>query len=187
MKLHLGCGKVNIPGFVNVDLSDFPHVDYVSDIRTLPMFEDETVDLIYVSATFQYFDREEGRQCLEEWYRVLKKGGCIMISTVDFDKLLEVYKKTNDMSKIIGPLYGKMPVYDNFGNPSENIYHKTVYNYDDFRNLLEDVGYIDINKYDFRDTIHNKYDDQSQSFFPHMDKQNGIHIMQNIEAFKAKE
>ena len=26
-KLHLGCGKVYIPGFIHVDLMDFDHID----------------------------------------------------------------------------------------------------------------------------------------------------------------
>lgn len=47
MKLHLGCGKRYIPGFVHIDLDDFPHIDYHHGIRTLPMFKDDTVELIY--------------------------------------------------------------------------------------------------------------------------------------------
>ena len=32
MKLHLGCGKRYIPGYVHVDAVDYPHVDQVSSI-----------------------------------------------------------------------------------------------------------------------------------------------------------
>jgi len=46
VKLHLGCGKRYIPGFVHVDLADFPHIDYRSDVRSLPMLKDESADLI---------------------------------------------------------------------------------------------------------------------------------------------
>ena len=184
MKLHLGCGKVNIPGFTNVDISDFPHVDIISDIRSLPMFDDNSVDLIYVSATFQYFDREDGFKCLKEWNRILKKGGSMMISTVDFNQLLKVYNKTGDMNMIVGPLYGKMGVYNDSGNIERKIYHKTVYNSEEFEDILLKSGFTNIEKYDFNNTIHVDYDDQSQSFYPHMDKKNGIHIMQNLRAYK---
>ena len=35
MKLHLGCGKRNIPGFVHIDAVDYPHVDHVSTIDNM--------------------------------------------------------------------------------------------------------------------------------------------------------
>jgi|TARA_R110000851_G_scaffold170756_1_gene317125 predicted SAM-dependent methyltransferase len=185
MKLHLGCGPVNIPGFYNIDLSDHPHIHLKADIKKLPMFENESVELIYVSAVFQYFDRQEGLECLEEWYRILKKGGVLRISTVDFDKLIEVYKKTNtNLSYIIGPLYGKMNVFDSQGQPIEKIYHKTVYNRDEMALILKQCGYTKIENYNWKEHIHNNYDDQSQSYFPHMQKENGIHIMQNLQAIK---
>jgi len=184
MKLHLGCGRINIPGYINVDLSDLPHIHHISDISDLSFIEDQSVDLIYVSATFQYFDRKEGEGCLREWYRVLRDGGCLQISTVDFDKLLEVYAKSGKLESIIGPLYGRMGVYDSGGNCLSYIYHKSVYNKPDFIKMLEKVGFKNIQEYDYRDTIHAKYDDQSQSFYPHMDKENGIHIMQNFKSFK---
>ena len=38
LKLHLGCGKRFIPGFVHVDQVSFPHVDHVTDLRRLDMF-----------------------------------------------------------------------------------------------------------------------------------------------------
>ena len=40
LKLHVGCGKRFIPGFVHVDQVSFPHVDYVQDIRRLENFKD---------------------------------------------------------------------------------------------------------------------------------------------------
>ena len=74
LQLHLGCSKRFIPGFVHIDLADFPHIDYRHDIATLPMFEDGSVDLIYSSHTIEYFDRVEVIAVIEEWCRVLKRG-----------------------------------------------------------------------------------------------------------------
>lgn len=180
-QLHLGCGKRNIPGFINVDIQEYPHIHYKADIKSLPMFEDNSIDLIYTSASFQYFDREEGEKALREWHRVLKKGGILRISTVDFDRLVEVYQKyNNNIDLIIGPMYGKIPLGDDCGY----LYHKIVYNGKAFRELLEKSGFVDIKEYDWRQTIHKDYDDQSQAYVPHMDKEHGILIMQNMEARK---
>ena len=55
LKLHLGCGKRYIPGFVHVDLDDFPHIDHRVSIARLPMFADESAELIYCCHAFEYF------------------------------------------------------------------------------------------------------------------------------------
>lgn len=47
MKLHLGCGKRHIPGFLHIDAIDFPHVDPVTSIDNLSFIADASVDLIY--------------------------------------------------------------------------------------------------------------------------------------------
>lgn len=47
IQLHVGCGKIYLPGFVHVDLRPFPHVDHVAPADKLDMFGDNSVDLIY--------------------------------------------------------------------------------------------------------------------------------------------
>mgnify|MGYP001300099194 CR=1 FL=1 len=46
LKIHLGCGKRHIAGFVHVDQSTFPHVDHVQDIRQLKNFADGSASLL---------------------------------------------------------------------------------------------------------------------------------------------
>jgi len=179
MKLNLGCWHRNIPGFTNIDLCDMPHIHYNSGIDDLSMFEDNSVELIYSSHSFEYFDREEAVLVLNEWRRVLQKGGTLRLAVPDFDKLLIVFEKTGELERIVGPLFGKMTI-----NEDQKIYHKTVYNFKSLSKLLMENGFSDIKRYDWRDTIHKDYDDHSQAYFPHMDKENGILISLNIEATK---
>lgn len=127
MNIHLGCWHRNIPGFINVDLCDMPHIHYKSSIDKLPMFEDNCADLIYSSHSLEYFDRVQVADVLSEWNRVLKVGGILRLAVPDFDKLLEVYKKTGDITKILGPLYGRMEI-TSVNNEKMCLYHKTVYN-----------------------------------------------------------
>ena len=110
MKLHLGCWHRNIPGFVNVDLCDMEHIDYKSNIDDLSMFDDESVSLIYSSHSFEYFNRQKAVEVLIEWSRVLKPRGVLRLAVPDLDSLISVYQKTNQLEKILGPLYGKMDV-----------------------------------------------------------------------------
>ena len=78
----------------------------------------------------------------------------------------------------LGPLYGKMSMGD------ETIYHKTVYDAKSLKELLLSVGMRNISLYDWRDTEHSVFDDHSQAYIPHMDKDNGTLISLNVEAVK---
>ena len=180
MKLHLGCWHRYIPGFIHVDLCDLPHIDYKRSIDDLSIFEDCSAELIYSSHSFEYFDRIQAVDVLKEWRRVLKPGGILRLAVPDFDKLIEVYKLTGELDKILGPLFGRMEITS---IESEMVlYHKTVYTFNSLKKMLEENGYGNVSPYDWKKTIHNGYDDHSQAYFPHMDKENGILISLNIEA-----
>ena len=116
VKLHLGCGNRHLDGYIHIDLDTYPHIDYVQDIRELPMFMDETVDLIYSCGAIQYFDRDEVKIVLKEWRRVLKKNGILRISVPDFESIVKVYLqngKNLDARGILGPLFGKWMIKSN--------------------------------------------------------------------------
>jgi predicted SAM-dependent methyltransferase len=177
IKLHLGCGWRDFgPEWIHIDGGDYSHIDY-KDITTL-LFEDNSVDLIYSSHTIEYFDREEVKILLDEWKRVLKPGGIIRLAVPDFLKLTWVYQETKDLNKILGPLFGKMSMGE------EIIYHKTVYDFNSLKTLLEGIGFSKVKLYNWRQTEHNQFDDHSQAYYPHMNKENGLLISLNIEAIK---
>ena len=109
-KLHLGCGRRFIPGFIHVDLDDFPHIDYRHDVRSLPMFPDNTVKLIYACHVLEYFDRVEVTDVLREWRRVLAPGGTLRVAVPDFAALVRVYQTHGQLDRLVGPLYGRIAV-----------------------------------------------------------------------------
>lgn len=180
IKLHLGCGKRVLPGFVNVDLADFPHIDYRQHIENLDFLEDGCAELIYSSHTLEYFDRIEVRGVLKEWNRVLCHGGVLRLAVPDFGALLEVYLERRELDLILGPLYGRMAI----AGTGRMIYHKTVYDFESLEMLLEECGFGEVRRYDWRDTIHRDCDDHSQAYIPHMDKENGKLISLNVECLK---
>ena len=180
LNLHLGCGKRYIPGFVHVDLDDFPHIDHRSRIDKLPMFEDGSVDLIYCCHAFEYFDRTEAPIVLAEWKRILKPGGILRLAVPDFETLVSVYQRDRKLGEVLGPLYGRMPIHTPDGQ--RVIYHRTAYDYDSLKELCIRCGFRDFRRYDWRQTVHKDFDDFSQAYLPHMDKENGVLISLNVEA-----
>jgi predicted SAM-dependent methyltransferase len=183
LKLHLGCGRRNIPGFVHVDLCNMPHINFKTTIDKLPMFGDNSAKLIYCSHAFQYFDRSEGQRALEEWWRVLEPSGTLRLSVPDFDALLDVYRISGELQRVLGPLYGQMDIETPQGKRA--VYHKTVFNFTHLRAVLQRTGFVNVRRYDWRRTIHKNHDDYSQAYYPHMDKAHGILISLNVEAEKT--
>lgn len=177
IKLHLGCGWRNFGSeWIHIDGGDYEHLDY-SDITKL-LYDDNSVDLIYASHVIEYFDRDEVNYILQEWYRVLKPGGKIRVAVPDFMKLIWVYQDTKDLNRILGPLFGKMPMSD------QTIYHKTVYDFNSLKELLKSLGFNNIISYNWKETDHSQHDDHSQAYYPHMEKENGLLISLNVEATK---
>lgn len=180
-KVHLGCGEKFLPGYTHVDLADFDHIDFKHDIKSLPMFENESIDVIYSSHTFEYFDREEAIKALNAWRRVLKSGGILRLAVPNFEALIDVYLQTNEIERVIGPLYGRWKI------PGSNkiVYHKTVYDFKSLSNLLESNGFNNVRLWDWKEVFQGElegFDDYSQAYFPHMRKEDGLLISLNIEA-----
>lgn len=176
MKLHLGCGKRNIPGFVHIDAVDYPHIDHVATIDNLSFIPDSSVDLIYNCHVLEHFKRRDVVRVLREWFRVTKPGGILRISVPDFAKLCEVYQREGNLDMVIGALFGRQDYLYNI--------HYNVFDFKSLSDVLHQAGFTDVKLYDWRKTEHADVDDYSQAYIPHMDKENGILISLNVECTK---
>lgn len=161
MKLHLGCGKLLISDFINIDISG--NADMNFDIKNLDIFTDNSIDEIYICHCLEHLSRKEVLCTLLEYKRVLKNGGILRISVPDLDSIISLVKENSDNIHIVtGLLYG--------GQKNEYDYHKTGYNFDTLSNILIDIGFDNIQKYDTWDFLGVNYDDYSKSYIPHMDR-----------------
>lgn len=179
MKIHLGCGKRDFgEDWIHIDKSDYSHVKY-NDVINLPV-EENSVDIIYASHMFEYFDRTEAVEVLEKWKFYLKPGGVIRLAVPNFEMYVKLYtEKHFSLDNCIGPLYGKWSVSD-----SLIVYHKTTYDFISLKNMFESAGLKNTKLWDWTKTEHSHIDDYSQSYYPHMDKENGILLSLNIECEK---
>lgn len=175
MKLHLGCGKRFIPGFYHIDAVPFEHVHLVHAVDDLSMVESESVDLAYACHVLEHFSRKATLRVLNEWRRMLRQGGVLRLAVPDFAALAKLYIETGDLGKVIGPLFGR-------GDYLYNC-HFTVFDFVTLKQALEQVGFRDVRRYDWRTTEHADVDDYSRSYYPHMDF-NGLLLSLNVEATK---
>lgn len=186
LKLHLGCGARYLDGYVHVDRDTrHAHIDYQQPIDDLSMFEEGAVAMIYASHALSYFDRESVGKVLQEWRRVLVPGGTLRLAVPDFEALTKIYQQTGDLSRVLGPLYGRWEI----NNGREILYHRTVYDFVQLKGVLEEAGFDQVQRWDWRNVFVGKlkdFDDFSQAYYPHMDKKNGLLLSLNVCATKEK-
>ena len=160
-KLNIGAGPTNFGSdWIHIDAANYKHITE-NDIY-LYKWPKESVDLIYSSHTLEYFSWHTAFKVLTEWKRTLKLGGILYLAVPDFEAMAKLYiSKKCKLQDIIGPLYGRMQ------SNRKWIYHKTVYDYEKLYELLNEVGYKNINKYDWNQiSPFNKVDDQSKAYLP---------------------
>jgi predicted SAM-dependent methyltransferase len=115
LRLHMGCGDIDVPGFVNLDARPKPHVHHVQRIDKLKAFNNDSAELIYGSHCLEHVSHRQTLAVLKEWHRVLRPGGTIRLSVPDFDLLVDTYlDNQREMASVILPLMGSQDYPFNF-------------------------------------------------------------------------
>jgi predicted SAM-dependent methyltransferase len=136
MKLHLGCGRKRLEGWLNCDLQDS---DMDMDIRTLP-FEDGSIDEIMAIHVCEHFYIHEIMKVFKEWFRVLRSGGKMTVELPCLDNILNHFSMGSPNKFTLMGLYGD-PGSHKHGEPA---LHKWCWSKAEFRKLLEKVGFKNI-------------------------------------------
>ena len=178
MRFNIGCGWRDFgKDWIHIDGGDYDHLD--SDDIFIKEYESNSADLIYSSHFIEYLDREEVIPLLERWKEVLKPNGVLRLAVPNFEVYANLYSSGEyPLDNFLCVLYGKMPMGD------ETIYHKTVYDFHSLKSLLKNIGMKEIKKYNWEETSHSEFDDHSQAYLPHMDKENGTSMSLNVECKK---
>lgn len=138
--IHLGCGDINLKGWINIDARNADHVHVLTDKITLDQFGDNSVGVIYLSHVLEHFDFKEVETLLSTFYRKLKSGGILLIAVPDFSSISEIYSSEQSLDLLEKALMGGQDYIYN--------YHKSVFDFDLLTKKLSKAGFQNSMKYD---------------------------------------
>ncbi len=139
--IHLGCGDIASPEFINVDARPGPHVHYVRDVTDLSILSDGYADLVYACHVLEHIPHRVLRKTLWEWRRILKQGGILRLSVPDFDKIVHIYESSaRDINSILGPLMG--------GQEYEYNVHSSAFNHTYLADKLREARFKEVRQWD---------------------------------------
>jgi predicted SAM-dependent methyltransferase len=147
-KLQLGAGGNVLSGWLNTDIEPHKPEVYQLDATSGFPFADNTFDYIFSEHMIEHMTYQEGRQMLQECFRVLKPSGRIRITCPDIDFLIKLYKSPGAMETSYvnwasaqlnwAPYTDAVFVINNY---VRDWGHKFIYSRDVLAKTLDSVGF----------------------------------------------
>src|SRR3989338_10390538 len=150
--VHIGCGEVDDPRFINVDALALPHIHHVCNKLDLHQFSKNSIDLIYACHVLEHIPHRKLELVLRHWCEHLKDGGVLRISIPDFDRIIEIYQDQGKRIKSIqNPLMG--------GQEYETNFHHVAINYEYLKDILLKNGFKSVGSWDPNTAKYHSFDD----------------------------
>jgi FkbM family methyltransferase len=144
IKLNVGSGGIDWPGYLSVDKYD-KRAQILMDITKLD-FEDGTVDEILASHVFEHLNPYHALDILKDWLRVLKPGGKLAMEMPDLERMCKsfVTASTGERYGIANAIYGSVNTTGE-GDPS-NITSPHLFGWwpQSLWDHLTNAGYVNI-------------------------------------------
>jgi predicted SAM-dependent methyltransferase len=173
--IHLGCGEIVSDEFINVDSRVFRHIHHVHRADKLPMFQDNSANMIYASHILEHFRMDEVPIVLKEWYRILKPGGVLRVGVPDFDTIIKVYLENGrNIDHIWAPLMG--------GQEYKQNVHYACFNESNLTRFCYEAGFKTIRRWSADEVEHHNFVDWTSH--PFIVNQINYPISLNLEAIK---
>lgn len=146
MKLHLGCGRKYLEGYVNIDFPDSEHTvqkdltaDVYADIHGL-VYPHDSIDEIRLHHVFEHFSRPTALALLCRWRNWLKPGGVLRLETPDamacFKQMFSPFSSFSAKQQVMRHLFGS--------HEAEWAFHADGWYEEKFRVTLSKLGYSSI-------------------------------------------
>lgn len=147
-KLHLGCGRVRLEGWINIDADpELPAVDLVWDLsRNIPA-GDGTCQFIFCEHLLEHLAPDKGVAFLRECRRVLMPGGVARIAMPSLEYVLQkaVSPDWRDQDWLRWPEYRFIQTRAEMINIAFRWWgHEWLYDREELHRRLHEAGFEDI-------------------------------------------
>lgn len=151
-KLHLGCGKNYLDGWVNTDFWPDSKAIYL-DITSRFTFEDNSFDYVFTEHVIEHVPYLAGKNLLHESFRVLKPGGTLRVVTPDINFLIGLYQNNQkDLHREYIEWNSGMFIHDRAPHTALSVFnnfvrdwgHKYIYDIPTLRAEMENCGFTNI-------------------------------------------
>ena len=139
INLHVGCGENYFPEYLNIDINEKSVADIIAHAICLPIKE-ESVTSIKAYHVVEHFDWIDIQFLLNEWYRVLIKGGEVTIEVPDIEKGIKKLKGKKTLEEQMKSIQWI------FGIDVQGMQHKSGATFEVIKNLLYEAGFENITK-----------------------------------------
>ena len=145
-KLHLGCGRIYLEGYINIDFPDSEHTvqkdltaDVYADIHGLT-YPFDSIDEIRLHHVFEHFSRPTALALLCRWRNWLRPKGVLRLETPDamasFKQMLSPFTNFSAKQQVLRHLFGS--------HEAKWAFHSDGWYEGKFRITLAKLGYANI-------------------------------------------
>jgi glycosyltransferase involved in cell wall biosynthesis len=110
IKLNIGSGGCEIDRYMSVDLFD-RRAKIIADCTKLhEIFDENSVEEILASHLFEHLNPYHSHDILSGWYKILKKGGKLIMEMPDILQLCSNFEKSNKQERygLLNCIYGSV-------------------------------------------------------------------------------
>ena len=136
VRINVGAGDKYFPGWINVDKHG--EQDVFADAAELP-FESNYADEIHAYHIIEHMHRKQAARAVENWFKVLKPGGKLVLEMPCLDKIVDLIKG--------GERNLRLTLFGLFGDPRDkkpDMMHQWCYSKSEIAELLSGSGFRDV-------------------------------------------
>ncbi|HEY6138671.1 MAG TPA: methyltransferase domain-containing protein [Thermoanaerobaculia bacterium] len=145
-KLHLGCGPLALPGWVNIDNQRYPGVDKVLDLRKGLPFKD--VSFVFAEHFIEHLPYDDALKLMREARRVLRDDGVLRLSTPNLDWVwVTHYRLDAPEDQQVAACFYLNRAFHGWG-------HQFLYNERTLTATLRDAGFANVTRVAYGESEH---------------------------------
>lgn len=138
-KLHLGCGSIIMPGWVNVDLR-CKAANIMECCIALPSFEENSIDEIYSSHMIEHLTHDQNISSLSRWFDLLVPGGRLRLRCPNGKWFCRTFLNASAQSLYSPYGGGKAGIFGGLHNLPFS-YHRNMFSSDSLKHYVEQAGF----------------------------------------------